>query len=688
MSLQKKTVRLLILEDSQNEAERLVSLFRNAGQATRVRRLTSGEDLADALQHTWDLLINAPSSSHLDPNEATLTIRKQGKDIPVIQLIDGNDIEAITEALMLGAQAALPQHEDEWLILVAHRELANLEERRARRTAELALREAEKRCHLLLESSVDAIAYVHDGMHIFANRAYLELFAYEDVEELEGMPMIDLIAGCDQVEFKGFLKNYQSIPEHSELVCQGVRADGSDFKARMAFSPATYDGEPCIQVVIRAESDSAELAKLREISSQDPVTGLHNRTHFLDLLDQAVARAVDARQDACLAYIRVDRFASLQADIGLGDCDRLLAELANQLRAHFPEPAQLARFGDDAFAALLPERTAQQCESLLDDLLHKVEGHLFEIAGRTVQTTLSIGAASLDEQTATARNIIDRAHRCAEELTNGNALRIYNPADELAAAASRGDILAMLQQALDKNSFRLLFQPIISLRGDTHEHYEVLLRLLDPQGAEVPPGAFLDAAKQAGLATRIDRWVLLNSIKLLAEHRSKGHSTRLFVNLSSASLNDTALLPWLAAALKASRLPPDSLVFQIAENDAVAYLKQAKVLSQGLAGLGCRTALSRFGCTLNPLNTLKHLDAEFIKIDGSYTQDLTQQKNQETLKQMLAELHAQSRQTIVPFVDSATVLAALWQAGVGYIQGHYLQGPSQSMDYNFSSDDE
>ena len=688
MSPQKKTVRLLILEDSQNEAERLVSLFRNAGQATRVHRLTSEEDLAEALQQTWDLLINAPTSDNLDPGEATATIRKQGKDIPVIQLIDGNDTDAITEALLLGAQAALPQHEDEWLILVANRELANLEERRARRSAELALREAEKRCQLLLESSVDAIAYVHDGMHIYANRAYLELFAYEDVEELEGMPMIDLIAGCDQGEFKGFLKNYQGMSDDAELVCQGVRADGSDFKARMSFSPASYDGEPCIQVVIRAESDNAELEKLREISSQDPVTGLHIRTHFLNLLDQAVARAVNASQDACLAYIRVDRFASLQADIGLADCDRLLAELAKLLRTHFAEPVQLARFGDDAFAALLDARTAQQCEPLLKELLHKIEGHLFEVAGRTVQTTLSIGAASLDEQTSTTRSIIDRAHRCAEELTSGNALRIYDPADELAAAASRGDVLAMLQQALEQNSFRLLFQPIISLRGDTHEHYEVLLRLLDSQGAEVPPSVFLDAAKEAGLAARIDRWVLLNSIKLLAEHRSKGHSTRLFLNLSSASLNDPSLLPWLTAAFKASRLPPDALVFQITESDAVAYLKQAKVLSQELAKLGCRSALSQFGCTLNPLNTLKHLSAEFIKIDGSYTQDLSHQENQEVLKQMLADLHAQSRQTIVPFVDSATVLAALWQAGVGYIQGQYLQGPSQSMDYNFSSDDE
>jgi len=509
MAPQKKTIRLLILEDSQNEAERLVSLFRNAGQATRVHRLTSSEDLADALQQTWDLLISAPASENLDPSEAIGAIRKQAKDIPVIQLIDGNDADAITEALALGAQGALPQGEDEWLILVANRELANLEERRARRSAEVALREAEKRCQLLLESSVDAIAYVHDGMHIYANRSYLELFGYEDVDELEGMPMIDLIASCDQGDFKGFLKNYQSLQGSAELVCGGVRADGGTFKASMHFSPASYDGEPCIQVVIRAENDNAELEKLREISSQDLVTGLHNRNHFLELLDAAVERAVNAGQEASLAYIRVDRFASVQAEIGLGDSDRLLAELAQLLRGQFSETAQLARFGDDAFAVLLPGAAPGQCERPLTELLRKVEGHLFDIGGRTVQTSLSIGVAALDEKTAKARDVIDRAHRCAEELPDGNALSIHSPAGELAAAANRGSIVAMLQQALEKNSFRLLFQPIISLRGDSHEHYEALLRLLDPQGLEVPPGEFLGAAKEAGLATKIDRWVLL-----------------------------------------------------------------------------------------------------------------------------------------------------------------------------------
>ncbi|PAU60778.1 ferrous iron transporter C [Pseudomonas sp. PIC25] len=689
MAIEKKTIRLLLLEDSQNEAERLVSLFRNAGHATRVHRLTSSEDLSEALQQSWDLLIAAPSSENLDPTEAIHTIRRLSKDIPFIQLVAGNDSDDITEALAMGAQDALPQGEDERLVMVANRELANLEERRARRMAEVALREAEKRCQLLLESSVDAIAYVHDGMHIYTNRAYLELFGYEDADELEGMPLIDLIASCDQGNFKEFLKNYRSAEGNAELNCSGIRSDGQGFQANMTFSPATYDGEPCIQLVIRTESGNAELEeKLREISSQDLVTGLFNRNHFLELMDAAAERAVNAGQPASLGYIRVDRYAAILADIGIAGIDLLLTDLANLLRAHFAGDAQLARFGDDVFTVLQPGMTPEQAAPGLSSLLKKVEAHLFDAGGRTVQTTLTIGAAGLNEKTAKAQEVIDRAHRCADELADGNALKLFNPADELAAAANRGNVVAMVQQALENNSFRLLFQPIISLRGDTHEHYEVLLRLLNPQGEEVPPNDFLNAAKESGLAEKIDRWVVLNSVKLLAEHRAKGHSTRLFVHLSSASLQDQTLLPWLSVALKAARLPSDALVLQFSEPDAIAYLKQAKALTQGLAELHCKVALSQFGCALNPFNTLKHLNVDFVKIDGSFSQDLSKPENQEALKTLLTSLHAQAKLTIVPFVESASVLATLWQAGVNYIQGYYLQGPSQSMDYDFSAGEE
>lgn len=689
MAIEKKTVRLLILEDSQNEAERLISLFRNAGRATRVHRLISGEDLAEVLQQSWDLLIAAPHSENLSPTEAIAVIRRQAKDIPILQLLPDNDSDAITEALALGAQDALPQGEDERLILVANRELANLEERRARRSAEIALREAEKRCQLLLDSSVDAIAYVHDGMHIYANRAYLELFGYEEADELEGMPMIDLIASHDQALFRDFLKNYGSTRSAGGLQCSGISTDGRQFRMRIDLSPASYDGEPCIQAVLRAESPQSELEeRLREVSSQDLVTGLFNRSHFLELLDAACARAVNAGQPSSLAYLRLDRYAQLHADLGLAGLDRLLADLASLLRGEFPADALLARFADDAFTVLQPGVTPKQAQSGLAALLKKVEAQLFEVAERTVQLTLSIGVAGLNETTTKAQMAIERAHRCVDGQAVGNVLKLYDPVEELAAEASRGSVVAMIRHALEKGSFRLLFQPIISLRGDSTEHYEVLLRLIDPQGTEVPPADFLAAASEAGLAETIDRWVILNAIQRLAAHRAKGHDTRLFVHLSAASLQDPTLLPWLGTTLRAAHLPAEALIVQLDEADATVYLKQARALVEGLAALHGQSALIHFGCSLNPFNTLRHLPVNYVKIDNSFIRGLAEEEGLENLKALLNSLHAQARPSIVLGIESASVLATLWQAGVNYIQGHYLQAPSPAMDYDFPCEDQ
>lgn len=689
MPTEKKTVRLLILEDSQNEAERLVSLFRNAGHATRVHRLTSAADLAEALQQNWDLLIAAPHSANLDPEEALNAIRRQGKDIPFLQRVADKDDEAITAAMLLGAQDGIPQGDDERLLLVAARELRNLEERRARRNAEVALREAEKRCQLLLDSSVDAITYVHDGMHIYANRAYVELFGYADADDLAGMPMIDLIHTSDQAAFKDFLKTYQSGEGQRDLQCSGVRDDGSQFRARMTFSPASYDGEPCTQVVIRVESGNAELEeKLREISSQDLVTGLYNRTRFLELLEQAGERAVRDGSPASLALLRLDRYAALLGELGLADVDLLLADCARLLREHFGAQAQLARFADDSFAALLPALPPAQAEAPLRGLLKKIEGHLFEIGGRSAQLTLSIGVAGIGEQSCQSQQVIERALRCLEQLGDGNALKLHDPAEELAAAASRGNLVAMLQQALDGNGFQLLFQPIISLHGDQRENYEVFLQLKNPQGETVPAAELCAAAQDAGLAEKIDRWLLLNAIRLLGEQRANGHNTHLFVPLGAAGLQDPMLLPWLSAALKAARLPADTLVLQFAEPDAVAYLKQAKALSQGLAELHCKVALSQFGGALNPFNTLRHLHVDFVKIDASFIDDLAETERQEALKSLIAGLHAQAKLTVVPKVDNAGMLSTLWQSGANYVQGLYLQGPSPRMDYEFANGEE
>src|SRR5690606_30933418 len=195
---------------SQNEAEALVSLLRNGGKATRGHRVTAEEALLESInEQVWDLCIAREDSGELDYKDALAHILRLDKDIPFILLTEGYKPELLVETMKLGAADVVPHAEKNHILLAIDRELRNLEERRRRRSLDLHLREAEKRCQLLLDSSMDAIAYVSDGMHIYANQTYLDMFGYEDVDDLMGIPLMDTVSDETQEDFKAFFKNFQ-----------------------------------------------------------------------------------------------------------------------------------------------------------------------------------------------------------------------------------------------------------------------------------------------------------------------------------------------------------------------------------------------------------------------------------------------------------------------------------------------
>lgn len=688
MAAEHSAIRLLLLEASQNEAERLVSLFRNAGRATRAQRLADPTGLDELLSQPWDLAILAPPSPELDSLSALRQLRRRAPQLAVIQRVPPDDPAAVLDALRLGARDGIASDNDEHLLLASLRELGNLAERHERRRLEQALAEAEQRCQLLLANAVEAVAYVHDGLHIHVNSAYVELLGYPSAEDLEITPLMDLIAAADQPALREAFRQLRDDPSPLELDCRCVRQDGSTLGVRLRLTPAIYLDEPCVQLHLREEraAPAAEALEeqLREVRFQDTLTGLLNRSRMLELLEDALERA-RLGAPASFAYLSIDRYPTLLAELGIGAMDELLVALAERLREHFGTLVTLSRFADDAFTALLPQAADASLDTAFERLLGRQERQPLTLAGRTLAISYSIGVVSLDNHTKSAGDLVDRAHRSARQVAQrgGNACKRYDPQEELAAAANRGNLVAMVKQALQQNGFRLLFQPVIGLRGSSHEYYEALLRLVNPQGEEVSPAEFARTARDSGLSGQIDRWVIQQAVRQLGEHRARGHGTRIFVHLSGATLGDLELLPWLRETLQGQQLDAEAVIFQLGEEDLLAQPEQALAMAQRLRRQGHPVTLSGFAAGDPPLAALRLLVPDYVKLSGKLIKDLAQPDHQERLKALVAELSAQNVQTIAPFVESASVLAQLWQVGVHFIQGYYLQEPSQAMDYEF-----
>ncbi|HET6471048.1 MAG TPA: EAL domain-containing protein [Pseudomonadales bacterium] len=692
-------------------------MLRNAGIATRAEFC---KDLSDdsVSEQAIDLVVCRDGFDHLE--QVLPELRKRKPDLPIIVMDDASEPKNLTRGLAIGATDVVFDEDNERLLYIVKRELENVCQRRRYTQTRRALQEAERRCELLLANSTAAIAYVHEGMHIYANDDYLKLFGFADADELMGIPLLDLMDGSSSDDLKTKIKTFrEDSSDELSFSFQGRTTAGEPIAGQMTLSGAEYEGEKCTQVLVRSQAvpvlqdrlpplDEEENGHAVEAAPQAhaPQAVVANGDSLGDSLGESHAEAAPSTQaflDSLVAeglqigamlIVEIDDFDDLQVEIGLQRTDALVAQMTESLTAELGG-ARMARVANHRFA-IAPTGTEAGGDVLAERLRETIEAALFEVDGKTVRRTITIGAAAV----GAGGNIVDSMNLAFKTLvtarsagkTNGihwpSVTTLEAEGNTSGLSGEQQRILALVNDAIDKQTFVLLFQPIISLRGDSDEHYEVFLRLVDEKGRRIPPDQFLELAIENGVAGKIDRWVILQSIKVLSVHRSKGHNTRLTINLTRNSLIDDEFIQWLGVAIKAARLPSDAVIFQIAEPDAANYVRQAREFVQGLKAMHCRASLRHFGVTENPFETLRHVPVDFVKLDGSHVQELDgNPTKKDELTNMIRELQQHGKLTVIPMVESATVLSALWQAGANYIQGHYLQEPSTEMNYDFAADD-
>jgi len=690
------TLKLLIVDESSNDAESITNILRSIGLAVRASRVEDDEDMETALaEQKWDLIIAADKLTYIDAYKAIEILQKSERDIPLIVAANGAANITVGAALKAGAADLVKKDEDpEHLQYVVQRELRARDDRIKIRRYNKASRESEKRCRSLLDSSRDAITYVHEGMHIYANPVYMEMFGYDDPDEIEGMPIMDMVSPNDHDSFKKFLRQFTKNESEmqGDIEVSGLRTDGNEFNAVMEFTPASIDGEACTQIIIRTASDKELQNQLNILSQQDLLTGIYNRQHFMEMLEATISRVSTESSHSALLYIDIDDFAEIKQNIGLASSDLVLSDVAKVIADLVEAPDAVARFGDHSFTLLIndPERT-NNANEYADTVRQTIEDHISEVGGKSVTITCSIGISPIGENTSNTHDVISRADLACSlaKDAGGNSVHLHNPvADEKAGKERNAAWVESINTALKEDNFFLAFQPIVSLHGDTCENYEVLLRMHDASNNEILPEQFLPSAEQAELMPEIDRWVIKHAMKRLTDVQAEGTQTKFFIKLAGTSLVDNTLLPWISEQLKEQRLSGDSLIFELDESSAVMHLGQAKTFINGIKQLHCQIVLDHFGSGLNSIKNLKHLDANYLKIDGNLISNLaSDEQNQETVQSIIQTAHSMGKLTIAEFVQDANSLALLWQFGVNYIQGHFLQEPSTTLDYDFSSED-
>lgn len=685
-------LRLIVIDDSSNDAEVVTNALRNAGHAVRTERVEDDEDLREALsQHDWDMVLTKPELPFLHAADALHILSQMELDLPLMILGCADEDPKNIELLKSGARGVVCLQQPNYLIHTLIREWQDLCKRRRHKECETQLHEANRRAQTLVDSSRDAIAYVHEGMHIYANHSYLQLFGYSDFAELEGMPIMNMVTKDDHGKFKEYLRGFlkRKGKEADTLEINGLRADGKDFSIEMEFSPASYEGESCIQIIIRDQSASKELeAKLDHLSKQDMLTGLYNRQVFLEKLEQLAGKP---GKTGAILHIKPDNIKGLRDEIGVAGIDKLLAAFANLLKATFDEKtALLARMETHLFTGILYSLNEEQAQAAADKLLKAVEEAIFDISGHTPMVTCSVGVTLYSPEFKEAQEILARAEKAYNKAveSEGNSSFLYNPlTEEMAERAHLESWARQIKMALKEGQFKILYQPIVSLHGDSYENYELLLRMQDENGELLTPDKFIPMAEKVNLMSAIDRWVILHSVKTQVERHRAGKKTNFFVKLSAATIKDPQFLAWLRDLLQKAKVDASHIIIEVSEEVASTNLKSVKVLTEGLSQLRMHLALDHFGTAANYQNILKHCNAKYLKISGEIIKNLaSDESHQQKVQEITAHAQENNQVTIAEFVEDANTLASLWSCGIDYIQGYFLQEPDAEMSYDFSAE--
>ncbi|RDS84816.1 EAL domain-containing protein [Dyella monticola] len=671
-------IKILFVENSVEDAEQIITLLRNAGIAVRPARAATAEQFEAALKELGpDLVLFSPAVSTVPLRTVAQLIDATARDIALLACVPKIDDQAVAEMFQEGVQGVGSRSQPKQLITVIKREFESLHTRRQVRRLEAALRESERRCDALLDSSNDPIAYVHEGMHVRANRSYLDTFGYAEYDDLLGLPVLDLIGPADADAFKGLLRAL-SRGEKAEyrLELHARRADGSTFAATAEFAHATFEGEPCLQIVFRRQQiDPALVEQLQ----RDAVTGLFNRARTLEHIDNAVAAASEGRKGQTLLLIEPDNWALIVNNVGLGKADELLAAFARRVSMQLGSQDIAGLLAEHTIGVVLHTETDEAIRSWIDSLQQAISREIFDLGTQSITLTASTGGSLLGEKNANADMLLNQASQAlrSAQSQGGNRNELHDPAAREKADAERErNWLSLLRQALTQNEFMLYHQQTISLQDAEGDYSEILLRMNGPQG-EVSPGFFMPIAEKYGLNAEIDRWVLNQAINALKARDRQGIATTFFVKLTPESMQSQAnLLPWLERALKQASLKQGRLVLEMTESKVVTMLRPAQEFITSWKKLGGFFALEQFGSGLNSFQLLNHIDADYLKIDRSFMADLPQHpENQKKVTEICQQAHEMKRLTVAEWVEDAASTSLLFACGVDFVQGNFLQEP-------------
>lgn len=463
-----------------------------------------------------------------------------------------------------------------------------------------------------------------------------------------------------------------------------IRQDGRRFSIKDSIAPIRNKEGAVIGTVV-VFSDVSEARNLTQKLSwqvyHDPLTGLANRLEFESKLALLLENARLNKNQHFLLFMDLDQFKLINDTCGHIAGDELLKQLSRTLETAIRGTDTLARLGGDEFGVLLEGCPLEHALKIAENIRHLVASFKFNWIERSFQIGVSIGMVPINADSGKDIEIMALADAACYKAKNDgrNQIQLFEGHDQVVSRRYQTQSVLTTTKALEENRFCLYHQQIVPTAASKNApmHYEILLRMLDDNGAIILPSAFIPGCERYKLMPDVDRWVVKNMFKWLADNHGATPRNAVFsINLSGQSVIDESFLDYVITQLSHYRIPTEQIGFEITETAAIANLSKALRFISTLKGLGCAFSLDDFGSGMSSYGYLKNLHVDYLKIDGAFVKNMVGDKIDYAMVESINRIgHIMGIKTIAEFVENEEIYKRLGELGVDYAQGYGIHKP-------------
>lgn len=417
------------------------------------------------------------------------------------------------------------------------------------------------------------------------------------------------------------------------------------------------------------------------MAEHDPLTNLCNRRKFIEEFEKSLRTAIRYQHNNTLLYLDLDQFKDINDTSGHRAGDELLKLVAKTLKNVVRFTDLVARLGGDEFAILMPENDNAGGKVLANKILQELSAIHLEYGNVKHKITASMGIVHYPLHNASIHELMSFADLAMykSKSTGKGRFHTFSPDDQTREnLENRVFWKHQIEDALENDHFILHYQPILELKTNKVDHYEVLIRMNDPVSGTIRmPGKFIEIAEQVSLIQAIDEQVIEMGLRKLASLQQSGTGIRLAINLSAATIDSPTLTPLLKRLFMQYQVDPSGVIFEVTETVAVSNLQHAKKMMHSIKALGCQFSLDDFGVGFSSFNYIRELPVDIIKIDGIFIKDLNKNAADQLFVKALVDVaKGLGRKTVAEFVEDLDVLLLLRTYGVDFAQGYYIGRPA------------